>query len=79
MCFRADSIGRVLWGGEGFFERNGVRVMLQETPNSVAQMTGLAEGKFDIAITAVDNIVATRRVKGRQPSARNQSSSPSWQ
>src|SRR5262245_14853175 len=43
---------------KGFFERNGIRVILQATPNSVAQMTGLAEGKFDIAVTAVDNIVA---------------------
>ena len=49
---------------KGFFERNGVRVMLQETPNSVAQMTGLAEGKFDIAITAVDNIVAYAEGQG---------------
>jgi ABC-type nitrate/sulfonate/bicarbonate transport system substrate-binding protein len=43
---------------KGFFERNGITVTLQPTPNSVAQMTGLAEGKFDIAITAFDNIVA---------------------
>jgi ABC-type nitrate/sulfonate/bicarbonate transport system substrate-binding protein len=43
---------------KGFFQRNGIRVTLQATPNSVAQMTGLSESKFDIAITAVDNIVA---------------------
>jgi ABC-type nitrate/sulfonate/bicarbonate transport system substrate-binding protein len=43
---------------KGFFQRNGIRVTLQATPNSVAQMTGLAQGKFDIAITAADNIVA---------------------
>lgn len=50
-----------------FFERNGIRVVLQATPNSVAQMTGLAEGKFDIAITAVDNIVAYREGQGQAP------------
>ena len=43
---------------KGFFEHNGINVTLQATPSSVAQMTGLAEGKFDIAITAADNIVA---------------------
>ena len=52
---------------KGFFERNGVRVTLQFTPSSVAQMTGLAEGKFDIAITAVDNIVAYVEGQGEAP------------
>ena len=40
---------------------------LQPTPNSVAQMTGLAEGKFDIAITAFDNIVAYVEGQGEAP------------
>src|ERR1700682_319165 len=31
---------------KGFFERNGIRLTLQFTPNSVAQMTGLAAGQF---------------------------------
>jgi ABC-type nitrate/sulfonate/bicarbonate transport system substrate-binding protein len=52
---------------KGFFERNGITVMLQPTPNSVAQMTGLAEGKFDIAITAFDNIVAYVEGQGEAP------------
>lgn len=52
---------------KGFFEHNGIRVILQATPNSVAQMTGLAEGKFDIAITAVDNIVAYVEGQGQAP------------
>jgi ABC-type nitrate/sulfonate/bicarbonate transport system substrate-binding protein len=52
---------------KGFFERNGIRVTLQFTPSSVAQMTGLAEGKFDIAITAVDNIVAYVEGQGEAP------------
>jgi ABC-type nitrate/sulfonate/bicarbonate transport system substrate-binding protein len=52
---------------KGFFERNGIRVVLQFTPSSVAQMTGLAEGKFDIAITAVDNIVAYVEGQGEAP------------
>ncbi len=52
---------------KGFFERNGITVTLQPTPNSVAQMTGLAEGKFDIAITAFDNIVAYAEGQGEAP------------
>jgi ABC-type nitrate/sulfonate/bicarbonate transport system substrate-binding protein len=52
---------------KGFFERNGITVTLQATPNSVAQMIGLAEGKFDIAITAFDNIVAYVEGQGEAP------------
>jgi ABC-type nitrate/sulfonate/bicarbonate transport system substrate-binding protein len=52
---------------KGFFQNNGIRVTLQATPNSVSQMTGLAEGKFDIAITAVDNIVAYVEGQGEAP------------
>jgi ABC-type nitrate/sulfonate/bicarbonate transport system substrate-binding protein len=52
---------------KGFFQHNGIRVTLQATPNSVAQMTGLAEGKFDIAMTAVDNIVAYVEGQGEAP------------
>jgi ABC-type nitrate/sulfonate/bicarbonate transport system substrate-binding protein len=52
---------------KGFFERNGISVTLQPTPNSVAQMTGLAEGKFDIAMTAFDNIVAYVEGQGEAP------------
>src|SRR2546428_13984219 len=52
---------------KGLFDHNGIQVTLQATPNSVAQMTGLAEGKFDIAITAVDNIVAYVEGQGQAP------------
>ena len=52
---------------KGFFARNGIEVMLQSTPNSVAQMIGLSEGKFQIAMTAVDNIVAYVEGQGESP------------
>jgi ABC-type nitrate/sulfonate/bicarbonate transport system substrate-binding protein len=52
---------------KGFFERNGITVTLQATPNSVAQMTGLSESKFDIAMTAFDNIVAYVEGQGEAP------------
>jgi ABC-type nitrate/sulfonate/bicarbonate transport system substrate-binding protein len=51
----------------GLFEKNGIRVAVQATPSSVAQMTGLSEGKFDIAMTAVDNIVAYAEGQGEAP------------
>jgi len=51
----------------GFFAANGIEVTLQSTPNSVAQMTGLSKGEFDLAMTAVDNIVAYVEGQGEAP------------
>ncbi|MFN7085973.1 MAG: ABC transporter substrate-binding protein [Burkholderiales bacterium] len=42
----------------GIFEKYGLRIDLQFTPNSSAQRAGLAEGRFEIAHAAVDNAVA---------------------
>jgi ABC-type nitrate/sulfonate/bicarbonate transport system substrate-binding protein len=42
----------------GCFARRGLALEIQHTPNSDAQRTGLAEGRFDIAHAAVDNAVA---------------------
>jgi len=55
-----------LWAAEqqGFFERNGVRVVLTPTPSSAFQLQGLAEGRFDIAMTAIDNVVAYQEGQG---------------
>lgn len=55
-----------IWAAErqGFFEQNGLRVMVTPTPNSVFQMQGLAEGKFDIAMTALDNVIAYQEGQG---------------
>ncbi|WP_394846237.1 ABC transporter substrate-binding protein [Pendulispora brunnea] len=50
---------------KGFFSRERVRVDVSPTPNSVEQMTGLIEGRIDIALTAIDNIVAYR--EGQAP------------
>lgn len=51
----------------GFFESEGIQVELQDTPNSVQQMTDFAAGRFDIAMTAVDNIVAYVEGQGEAP------------
>jgi ABC-type nitrate/sulfonate/bicarbonate transport system substrate-binding protein len=55
-----------LWAAErqGFFEANGVRVTLTPTPSSTFQMQGLAEARFDIAMTAFDNVVAYQEGQG---------------
>jgi ABC-type nitrate/sulfonate/bicarbonate transport system substrate-binding protein len=55
-----------LWAAErqGFFEQNGIRVVLAPTPSSTFQMQGLAEGRFDIAMTAIDNVVAYQEGQG---------------
>lgn len=49
------------------FERHGIAVEIQGTPDSVTQMTDFSLGKFDIAMTAVDNIVAYVEGQGQAP------------
>ena len=52
---------------KGYFANNGVEVKLTNTPNSVFQLTGLIEGRFDIGMTAVDNLVAYMEGQGEAP------------
>ena len=57
---------------KGFFEAAGVRVNLTTTPNSAYQAENLVAGKFQIAGTAFDNVVAYQEGQGavalqRQP------------
>jgi len=49
----------------GVFAKHGLKIELQNTPNSDAQRSGLAEGKFEIAHAAVDNAVAMVETAGR--------------
>ena len=55
-----------LWAGvsQGFFAREGLDVKIVPTPNSTFQLTGLARGDYEIAMTAIDNIVAYREGQG---------------
>ena len=55
-----------IWAAQrqGFFEENGVHVALTDTPSSTFQMQGLAAGRFDIAMTAFDNVVAYQEGQG---------------
>lgn len=49
---------------KGFFARHGVRVTLTPTPNSTFQLTNLISGRFDMAVTAIDNVIAYMEGQG---------------
>jgi len=55
-----------IWAAQerGEFAKNGIRVALTLTPNSVFLMSGLIQGKFDVAIAAIDNMVAYQEGQG---------------
>jgi ABC-type nitrate/sulfonate/bicarbonate transport system substrate-binding protein len=54
------------WAAErqGFFAKHGVAVKLTITPNSTFLMTNLIDGKFDIGIFGIDNLVAYQEGAG---------------
>ena len=58
-----------LWVAErnGYFARQGLEMRLGFTPNSVYQMTNLLAGNFDVAMTAIDNVVAYDEGQGEAP------------
>lgn len=49
---------------KGLFAKHGVAVKQTFTPNSVYQIENLVAGKFDIATTALDNVVAYMEGQG---------------
>jgi ABC-type nitrate/sulfonate/bicarbonate transport system substrate-binding protein len=52
---------------KGFFARNAVAVKVTPTPGSAFQLTNLIDGKFDIAMTAIDNVIAYSEGQGAEP------------
>jgi ABC-type nitrate/sulfonate/bicarbonate transport system substrate-binding protein len=58
-----------IWVGQenGYFRDNGVEVNVTPTPGSVYQMVNLIDRKFDIAMTAIDNLIAYREGQGEDP------------
>lgn len=52
---------------KGWFAREGIELEVTPTPGSVFQLTGLIEGRFDIAITLIDNVLAYRSGQGEAP------------
>lgn len=55
-----------LWAarGQGFFARHGLAPTLAVTADSRQLFTGLMDGRYDVAITAFDNIVAYQEGQG---------------
>src|SRR2546427_10464090 len=55
---------------KGFFARQGLRVEIEQTPDSDVLRKGLAEGAFEIAAAGVDNALAMVDTAGRPPGIR---------
>src|SRR5262245_56350528 len=58
-----------IWVAEekGFFKSNGVAVNVTPTPGSAFQLVNLVDGKFHIAMTAIDNVIAYSVGQGAAP------------
>jgi ABC-type nitrate/sulfonate/bicarbonate transport system substrate-binding protein len=58
-----------IWVAEekGLFARSNIAVKMTPTPGSAFQLTGLIDGKFDIAMTAIDNVIAYSEGQGAAP------------
>lgn len=58
-----------IWAAQekGLFAAEGLEVKLTPTPSSVFQLTNLIEGKFDIGMTAIDNVIAYQEGQGEAP------------
>jgi ABC-type nitrate/sulfonate/bicarbonate transport system substrate-binding protein len=52
---------------KGFYAREGVKVTFTPTPNSIFQITETVKGRYHIASTAVDNVVAYQEGQGAAP------------
>jgi ABC-type nitrate/sulfonate/bicarbonate transport system substrate-binding protein len=52
---------------QGLFAKHGIAVNLVYTPDSVYLMTNLIEGKFDMALTSIDNLIAYQEGQGEAP------------
>jgi ABC-type nitrate/sulfonate/bicarbonate transport system substrate-binding protein len=55
-----------IWAAQqqGFFAKEGLAIKNVYTANSVAQMTGLIKGEFDMVTTALDNVIAYAEGEG---------------
>jgi ABC-type nitrate/sulfonate/bicarbonate transport system substrate-binding protein len=55
-----------LWVADekGYFSGEGLRVEFTATPSSAFLVSGLMDGKFDIALAAIDNVIAYQEGQG---------------
>lgn len=54
---------------QGLFARQGVEVKIEYTPDSVYLMSSLIDGQFDVAMTAIDNLIAYQEGQGEAKTA----------
>lgn len=52
---------------QGYFARHGLAVDIVHTPDSVHLMSGLLAGHYDVAVTAIDNLIAYQEGQGEAP------------
>ena len=52
------SLGFLAANAKGFLEKEKLNVVYEQTPSSAVQMRGLLDGKWDLAHTAPDNVMA---------------------
>lgn len=57
IVFNVDA-GTIVARQRGFFAAEGLEIEITPTPNSTEQMRGLGAGRWDIASTAFDNVLA---------------------
>jgi ABC-type nitrate/sulfonate/bicarbonate transport system substrate-binding protein len=62
-----------IWAAQrqGFFETNGVSVQLTYTPTSAFLVTSLLDGKFEIGLATIDNLIAYQEGQGEAKIADN--------
>ncbi len=62
-----------IWAGQrqGYFSAEGIRVNLTYTPSSVYQITNLLADRYDIAMTAIDNVIAYQEGQNEAPIGAN--------
>ena len=62
-----------LWAAQrqGYFEAQGVAVVLSYTPNSAFLVTSVLDGKVDVALATIDNLVAYQEGQGEAKIADN--------
>ncbi len=64
-AFRSSSLWPI-WAAQkqGYFGKHGLTIKMVYTQNSTSQMIGLIKGEFDMANTALDNVIAYSEGEG---------------
>lgn len=63
----AGTVPLELAAREGMFSDEGLSVEVVGTTSSIEQMTGVIDGRYDIAATAIDNVIAYNAGQGAAP------------